>query len=39
MAPVREQSRAHLQPGALLQVKYRPGEPHSVIFDRRLSQP
>jgi hypothetical protein len=39
MAPVREQSRAHLQPGALLQVKYRPGEPHRVIFDRRLSQP
>jgi hypothetical protein len=39
MMPVRQQSLAHLRPGTVLQVKYRPGDPDSVIFERRLNQP
>jgi hypothetical protein len=36
MLPVRQQSLAQLRPGVLLQVKYLPGDPGSVIFDRHL---
>jgi hypothetical protein len=37
MLPVRHQSLAALRPGALLQVKYLPGDPASLLFDKRLA--
>jgi hypothetical protein len=36
MVPVREKSLRYLKTGTPLQVKYLPGDPASVVFDRRL---